>query len=498
MNCQGVARIVDTGRFDSLNATDLQDAEAHAHQCRHCAPLWIMHSRLAASHVPGMPSDLSRHCLALVTAAGKVPASHRAPRLVIVVTSLVALAAAASMLGVNLSDKLAPHHDESLTSVTMPPVSSMPAASGDPSADAGQAMPAATQAQAASSTQQGIPLFPPQYAADQIFAARSRMALEKLVQLHPEVTRPAPPGMLYDGRILLRFDGKVLDHAMRVVAPGALHWTRYNPKDGMPTDGGELLGHYVPQGTQVADGRTLGADLNFRQLFVRNTYDLARSSLRVEEIVRKQRAELMAPATETGGSHLTLLLSAAGAIQREVAGQIDREAMRQQEEWSASERAEAMAVVLGVSKNEIGLIGSVTVSDIDTKRGVVVDYAWQRLPGESAPEYRQGGDSNPLDAGVDFSTAVALVERVMPEAFTAKEVDPALGRPAILLSEKGEFIRTARFGGSNPEQAFPGISFVAGRSLVLDNGKGLKAGVYFMWQRMPPGTEPLNSSAAPN
>jgi hypothetical protein len=490
MNCEGIARIVDSGRFGALNAVDRRDAEAHAQQCRQCAPLWIMHARLAASPVPDMPPELSKRCLALITAAGQVPASHRAPRLVIVVTSLVALAAAASMLGVSLSSKLTPHHDAALTSFTVP------GASGNPSAAAGQAFPAAMQAQAASSIQRGIPLFPPQYAADQMFAARSQMALEKLVQLHPEVMRPAPPGLLYDGRILLRFDGEVLDHAMRAVAPVALQWTRSNPKEGMPTDGGELLGRYVPQGTQLADGRTLGADLNFRQLFVPNTYDLARSSLRVEEIVRTQRAALMAPTTETGGSHLTLLLSGAGAIQREVAGHIDKQAIRQQEQWSASQRAEAMAGVLGVSKNEIGLMGSVTVSDIDTKRGVVVDYAWQRLPGESAPEYRQGGDSNPLDAGVDFSTAVALVERVMPEAFTAKEVDPALGRLAILLSEKGEFIRTARFGGSNPERAFPGISFVAVRSLTLDNGKGSKAGVYFMWQRTPPGTEPSSSPAA--
>jgi hypothetical protein len=486
MNCQDITRLIDGGSFGAINAADRQDAEAHARQCRRCTLLWITHSRLAVSPVPAMPPDLSRHCLALVTAAGKLPASRRAPRMVLVVTSMVALAAAASMLGVGLSSKLAPSFDAPLAGIPVPLVSATPGTSGAPDAASGE-LPAATQRQAASNAQRDIPVFPPQDAAGQIFAARQRMALEKFVQLHPEVTRPAPQGMLYDGRILLRLDGTVLDHALRTIAPEALQWTVNDTSAGMPNDGGGLLGGYVSKGTQLPDGRTLGADLSLRQLFVRNTYDFSRSSLRVEEIVRTQRAALMALPTETEGSHLTLLLSGAGAIQREVAGRINAEIMHQQEDWSVSQRAEAMARVLGVDRNEIGLMGTVTVSDKDAKRAVVVDYAWQRRPADAAPEYRQGGYSNPSDEGVDFATAVALVERVMPQAFTEEEaLLPVIGIPTIFLTENGEFFRTARFIGSTPERAFPGMSFVSARLLHLDNGKGQKADVYFMWQGRPP------------
>ena len=48
MNCQDIARLIDGGGFGAINPTDRQDAEAHAQQCRRCAPLWITHSRLAA------------------------------------------------------------------------------------------------------------------------------------------------------------------------------------------------------------------------------------------------------------------------------------------------------------------------------------------------------------------------------------------------------------------------------------------------------------------
>jgi hypothetical protein len=482
MNCQDIARLIDGGSFVAINATDHQDAEAHAQHCRRCALLWITHSRLAVSPVPAMPPDLSRRCLALVAAAGKVPAPRREPRMVIVVTSLVALAAAASMLGVGLSSKLAPHHDEPLTTFIAPEGSPMPVVSGDPSSAAGQALPVATPAPAASNAQRDIPLFPPQDAADRAFAARVELGREKFVQLHPEVTRPLPEGTLYDASILFRVDGKVLDHSLRTVARGDMHWLRRDPDWGLPNDGGELFSDYIPKGTRLADGRVLGADLSLRNLLVRNTYDPARSSLRVEQIVRAQHADLMLPSVGAGASHVTLLLSGTGAIQREVSGYMDRNALQEQEDWSAARRAEVMARVLGVGKDEIGLMGSVPVFDDDTKRGVFVDYAWQRQPGESAPQYRQGGWDRFEPQGVDIATALQVAERVMPDAFMGEEVERALGIPTILLSEKGEFIQAGRTRSSDPRNTFPGIPIATFRMLVLKNGKGATSAIYFMWR----------------
>ena len=160
MNCHDIARIIDSGEFSAVADSVRRDAEEHALSCRHCARLWMPHSRLAVAPVPEMPPDLSRHCEALVAAAAKGSASHRAPRMVLVVTSLVALAAAASMLGVGLSGKLAPHQDAPPPGFTVQPAS-VPGESGGPSGAAGQALPTVTQAQAASNTSGDLPLFPP-------------------------------------------------------------------------------------------------------------------------------------------------------------------------------------------------------------------------------------------------------------------------------------------------------------------------------------------------
>jgi hypothetical protein len=486
MNCHNIARIIDSGEFSAVSDSDRRDAEEHALSCRHCARLWIPHSRLAVSPVPEMPPDLARHCQALVAAAAKGSVSHRAPRMVIVVTSLIALAAAASMLGVGLSSRLAPHQDAPLPSFSVPPVSPVPGESGGPSGAAGQALPTVTQAQAASSTSGDLPLFPPPYAAEQAAGARLDMALEKFAELHPEVTEVPPAGTLYAGSIVVRDDGNVLDHSFRITTAGAFRQST-EPHRGLPNDGREPFGNYRPKGLQLANGRALGADLLLDTVVVRNDYDPARSSLRVEQIIRTQRARLMAPPDATGGSHLTILLSAAGEIRREVAGHIDRDALQQQEEWSAIKRAEWMASVLGISKEEIGMMGSVTVVEEGTNRGVVVDYAWQRLPGESTPQYRQAGwdQDRHGQEGVDTAAAVQVIERVMPDAFMGgEEVGRELGIPTILLTEKGEFIRTGRTGGSSsdPRKTFPGVHIATFRMLVLKNGKGATCAVYFLWQ----------------
>jgi hypothetical protein len=132
-------------------------------------------------------------------------------------------------------------------------------------------------------------------------------------------------------------------------------------------------------------------------------------------------------------------------------------------------------------------MGSVPVYDNETRRVMLVDYAWQRLPGESEPRYRQIGWDRYGQQGIDTATALAVVERMMPDAFMGVEVERALGIPCILLTEEGEFIRTARIKASDPRNAFPGISIAAFRMLVLKNGKGATSAIYFLWQGSPPG-----------
>ncbi len=488
MNCQDITRVIDCGRYDALTRESLQEAEDHASSCGKCAPLWLAHRHLGALAIPQVPLDLSTRCLALAD-AGELPCRPgRSRKVTIVAGCVIALAAAAAMLVKSILDAPFTQAGEGAEVALSGETAVLPPAEG--SADTIQPAAPAAGPQAAATMQGDIPLFPPQYAAEVAFDSRREMALAKLVELHPEVAQPLQDGVVYEAAILLREDGKVLTHSVRAIAPEAMHWSRPDSGwGGLPDDGGEGFGDFAPKGTSVAEGRTLGADLFFEHLLVRNDYDPGRSDRRVDEIIRTQRAELMLPVTDTGGRHVTVLLSPAGAIEREVPGFMNRDAMQEQEGWSATRRAEVMAGILGVSKDEIGLMGSVPVFDEDTKRAVFVDYAWRRAPGESVARYQQIGWDQYTPQGVDVATALEVVERVMPDAFN-QEVEIALGIPTIILTEEGRFIRTARIRSSDPREDLPGITFATFRMLVLKRDDGEKAAVYFMWQGTPSDAPP--------
>lgn len=494
MNCQDVARLIDSGNCSALTHEALREAEDHASSCRKCAPLWLAHKHIEALAIPQVPPDLLTRCLALADGGELAYRSGRNRRVTIVVGCVIALAAAAAMLVKNILDVPSTQEGEAAGVALSGAGEEAVAPPAEDPVDTIQPAAPATAPQAATTTQGDIPLFPPPYAARVAFASRREMALAKLVELHPEVTQPLEAGMVYDAAILLREDGKVLTHSVRAVAREVLHWSRNDSSGGgLPEDGGESFGDFAEKGTALADGRALGADLRFDHLLVRNDYDPGRSDRRVDQIIRTQRAELMLPVTEAGARHLTVLLSPVGAIEREVPGFMNRDAMGEQEGWSATRRAEVMASILGVSKEEIGLMGSVPVFDEATKRAVYVDYAWRRAPGESAPRYQQIGWDIYTPQGVDVATALEVVERVMPDAFN-REVEIAHGIPAIILTEEGRFIRTARIRSSDPREDLPGISFADFRGLVLKKGNGETAAVYFMWQGTPGG---LREPAAP-
>lgn len=483
MNCQDLIRITDSGKCSALEPRELREAEEHASSCSSCAPQWLASRHVESLAIPELPADLVGHCLSLADGLVQVQQPGRARRVTIVVGCVIALAAAAAMLVMNFVAAPSQHEEEGAGT----------ALSGDAADPPPPEDPVVTGRSAASVTMQepfvttpgDIPLFPPQYAADAARASRSEMALKKLVELHPEVTQPLETGIDYDAVIQLREDGTVLIHEVRTMAREDRHWSRYDSNwGGLPDDAGDSFGDYAPKGKVLPDGRTLGADLFFTQLLVRNDYDPERSDRRVDEIMRTNRAELMLPVTETGGRHVSVLLTSDGAIEREVPGFMNVNAWREQEDWSVTSRAEAMARILGVSTEEIGLMGSVPVFDKGAQRAVFVDYAWRREPGEPAPRYKQIGWDQYTPQGVDVATALKVVERVMPDAFN-QEVEIALGIPAVILTEEGRFIRTARIRSSDPREDLPGISIATFRMLVLKKDNGDKAAVYFMWQGTP-------------
>lgn len=102
MNCQHLTQLIDNGKFSALSASERCDGEAHALSCRHCAPRWAVHSRLADMRMPAMPADLAVRCQALVAARAQQNNVLRfvPRRMFILASSFVVLAAAAGVLTV--------------------------------------------------------------------------------------------------------------------------------------------------------------------------------------------------------------------------------------------------------------------------------------------------------------------------------------------------------------------------------------------------------------
>jgi Ca2+-binding EF-hand superfamily protein len=103
MNCQDIGRILDSGKFGALSASERRDAEAHAHTCRHCAPRWGVHSRMAGMSIAPMPKEFAQHVQSLVAARARSNVIRFVPRTLIIASGFVVLAAAAAVATVKYS-----------------------------------------------------------------------------------------------------------------------------------------------------------------------------------------------------------------------------------------------------------------------------------------------------------------------------------------------------------------------------------------------------------
>ena len=104
MNCQDITRLIDSGKYSALAASDKRDAEAHARTCSHCAPLWIMHASVANTRPPPMPAELAVRCLTLAAAGRQASSRGRISRITVATAGLVVFAAAAAMLATGFFD----------------------------------------------------------------------------------------------------------------------------------------------------------------------------------------------------------------------------------------------------------------------------------------------------------------------------------------------------------------------------------------------------------
>jgi hypothetical protein len=103
---------------------------------------------------------------------------------------------------------------------------------------------------------------------------------------------------------------------------------------------------------------------------------------------------------------------------------------------------------------QIGLMGTTSIEDgtiklvdngtpggfvDDKRRQLMVSYAWQRGSGESSPTLKQNSVTKPP---VDLSTALVIVEREIPEAFSVRPVGAETWM--VVLTANGQFIRAGR------------------------------------------------------
>lgn len=106
MNCQDIARILDEQEVDGLLAAEHSDVLAHLATCRECARDWQVHARLSQVGIPAVPAEL--RALYASQVAGVAGASAGRRSRFIVIGTLVAVAAAASMLAVQLTGSARP------------------------------------------------------------------------------------------------------------------------------------------------------------------------------------------------------------------------------------------------------------------------------------------------------------------------------------------------------------------------------------------------------
>lgn len=104
MNCQEIARVLDSRDVNGLSAVERDACDAHAMSCPRCAPTWVVYTRLAAIPVPPMSPEFVARCEALAMTPGRVTPLRRASSRGVLIGTILVVAAAAAMLSMRLMD----------------------------------------------------------------------------------------------------------------------------------------------------------------------------------------------------------------------------------------------------------------------------------------------------------------------------------------------------------------------------------------------------------
>jgi hypothetical protein len=533
MNCQDISRIADTGSFSHLPEAQRRTAEAHALTCRHCAPVWAAHVRLAELRIPAMPGELPARFRTL--AAVPVQARGRAGlRRLTVVGGVVVLAAAAAMLAFHFRDGRAPQDSQagamvpSVTELPLAPAALQPEGAASVVADDATS-PAVPEKDAAVAAQpdESLPLLLP---PDNSGPERAvDLALQKVADSHPELVGSEVDG-IFTVTMLTRANGTLVSSDVRLIPPGPAAEELYRKARAEQSqaiaDAGSRRLTMRARNSTLPDGRSLSAEVRLQLGVVPDNYDMTRSRARVLATVRQQHADLALPATAGETNRLTILLAEDGSIQRKVVEKRSRLSLAQDSSAlpmqggnpDAAGRftenlVQEIAGRLALGVEEIGEVGVATleVGDFfvvvdesgnsratDNRRVLNVAYAWPRRAGESssafalAGPHATGGPS--LQSKFDVAAALTILKRKMPDAFIVKAADA--GTPGLFLNHKGELIRAGRVRGPGSgeaadtvliQQLAPGVKLGASMGTTIEDGAGGSTRVVFAWEENPQG-----------
>lgn len=530
MNCQDISRIADMGNFSHLAEPQRRAAEAHALICRHCAPVWAAHARLAELRIPAIPGELSARCRTL--AAVPVQARGRSAwRRLTVVGGVVVLAAAAAMLAIHFGEGRAPQSPPvatvpAATDVALAPIAPQPEVTAPVVLDeaASSAVPA-KDAAAAAQLDEALPLLLP---PDNSGPERAvDLALQKVADTHPELVGSEVEG-IFTVTMLTRANGTLVSSDVRRIPPGPSAEEQYRKaraeQSQVIADAGSQQFTMRTRNAVLPDGRPLSAEVRLQLGVVSDNYDMTRSRARVLATVRQQHADLALPATGSETNRLTILLAEDGSIQREVVEKRNRDSQPRNPpaipmQGSAADMANQLteylaqdiARSLAVSTDQLGQVGFATleVGDFhlvvdesgnfqprDNRRVLSVAYAWSRRDGESDPAFARAGPFSTggtiLQSKFDEGAALTILKRKIPDAFIVKAEDA--GTPALFLSHTGELIRAGRVrapgGGEAPDQVLvqqlaPGVRLGASMGRDMEDGVGGSTRVIFAWEEQP-------------
>jgi hypothetical protein len=102
MNCQDIAGILDDGDSQSLSAAERRAVEAHVAGCAECRAAFAAHDAMVSMVLPAMSPDLAAQCRRLVVAQSVGGGRRVGGRPLFVVGVLLAGAAAAALVGLNV------------------------------------------------------------------------------------------------------------------------------------------------------------------------------------------------------------------------------------------------------------------------------------------------------------------------------------------------------------------------------------------------------------